>query len=59
MQFDLTFITDELPEEQAEIKKRSAVRGIVHYQNKLLMVCTKEGDYKFPGGGIEDGESEK
>lgn len=59
MQFDLTFITDELPEEQAEIKKRSAVRGIVHYQNKLLMVCTKEGDYKFPGGGIEEGESEK
>lgn len=59
MQFDLTFITDELPEEQVEIKKRSAVRGIVHYQNKLLMVCTKEGDYKFPGGGIEEGESEK
>lgn len=37
---------------------REAVRGIIKKGNKLLMVhSSKEGDYKFPGGGINDGET--
>ena len=60
MQFDLKFITDELPEKK-EVKrnKRVAVRGVIHYQNKLLLVKTNRGDYKFPGGGAESGESDR
>ena len=59
MQFQLEFITDELPQEQVKIKKRTAIRGVIHYQNKILMVQTNQGDYKFPGGGMEEGESDK
>lgn len=59
MQFELQFITDELPDKPVQIKKRTAVRGVIHYQNKLLMVRTNEGDYKFPGGGMEEGETDK
>jgi 8-oxo-dGTP diphosphatase len=37
---------------------REAVRGIIMDGRKLLMVYSeKNGDYKFPGGGIEHGES--
>lgn len=37
---------------------REAVRGIIIDGRKLLMVYSeKNGDYKFPGGGIEQGES--
>lgn len=59
MQFELQFITDELPDKPVQIKKRTAIRGVIHYQNKLLMVRTNEGDYKFPGGGMEEGETDK
>lgn len=59
MQFELQFVTDELPDKPVQIKKRTAIRGVIHYQNKLLMVRTNEGDYKFPGGGMEEGETDK
>ena len=37
---------------------REAVRGIIFDDKKLLMVYSeKNGDYKFPGGGIKHGES--
>lgn len=37
---------------------REAVRGIIIADKKLLMVFSeKNGDYKFPGGGIKHGES--
>ena len=37
---------------------REAVRGIIIDGEKLLMICSeRNGDYKFPGGGIEDGET--
>ena len=39
---------------------REAVRGIIINRGKLLMIYSeKNGDYKFPGGGIENGESHK
>lgn len=37
---------------------RQAVRGIIFQNDRLLMVYSlKNQDYKFPGGGIEQGES--
>jgi len=37
---------------------REAVRGVILKDRTLLMIySTKEGDYKFPGGGIEAGET--
>jgi 8-oxo-dGTP pyrophosphatase MutT (NUDIX family) len=37
---------------------REAVRGIIHKNGKLLMIFSAaRGDYKFPGGGIEPGET--
>ena len=37
---------------------REAVRGIIFSEGKLLMVYSSvNGDYKFPGGGVEAGES--
>ena len=38
MQFQLQFITDELPQTPVHINQRTAVRGVIHYQNKILMV---------------------
>jgi 8-oxo-dGTP pyrophosphatase MutT (NUDIX family) len=37
---------------------REAVRGIIIADRKLLLIYShKNGDYKFPGGGVETGES--
>lgn len=37
---------------------REAVRGVIKHENKLLMVySSKDGDYKFPGGGVNAGET--
>ncbi len=37
---------------------REAVRGIIFRDGKLLMIySTVNGDYKFPGGGLDEGES--
>jgi len=36
---------------------RLAVRAVVFKDDKLLLIKTKKGDYKFPGGGTEQDES--
>lgn len=37
---------------------REAVRGVIVKENKLLMIYSaKEGDYKFPGGGVKASET--
>lgn len=36
--------------------KRSAARGIISNGEHYLMIFSKYGDYKFPGGGIESDE---
>ena len=43
--------------EQGTIFNRIAIRGIVIKENQILMVKSKYGDYKFPGGGIEGNET--
>lgn len=38
------------------IFKRTASRAIISDRDKYLMITSKYGDYKFPGGGQEVGE---
>lgn len=42
--------------EGGTVFRRKAVRGIVKQGEKYLVIYSKYGDYKFPGGGMEDGE---
>ncbi len=42
-----------------ERNERTAVRAILFYGDKVLMVKTNRGDYKFPGGGVEPGEDQE
>lgn len=37
---------------------RTAVRGIIFVEGKLLMIQDKAGEIKLPGGGQEEGESD-
>lgn len=39
------------------IIQRQAVRAIIVNENKILLIQTNRGDYKFPGGGVEENES--
>ncbi len=43
--------------ENGTIYKRNAARGIIRHGDKYLAIHGKYGDYKFPGGGMEPGES--
>lgn len=43
--------------ENGSVFHRTAVRGIVQREGKLLLVTNKFGDFKFPGGGMEPGET--
>lgn len=36
---------------------RTAVRGVLFRGTDLLLLASRHGDYKFPGGGVESGES--
>ena len=54
--FEFVMGEKEIPEEY-ERTERTAVRAILFYSDKLLMVKTNRGDYKFPGGGVEPGEN--
>lgn len=60
--FQLSFIKDELTDDNKDylkINKRRAVRGVIMYKGSLLMVKTANGDYKFPGGGVDKYEDDK
>ncbi len=53
-----TFIFDSKNyPEGGSVLFRTAVRGIIVNNRKLLLVTNKFGDYKFPGGGVEENES--
>lgn len=43
--------------ENGSIFHRTAVRGVVQKDGKYLVIHSNEGDYKFPGGGMEAGEN--
>ncbi len=42
---------------QEIISIRTAYRGVCIKDGKILLIKTNKGDYKFPGGGQEDGEN--
>jgi 8-oxo-dGTP diphosphatase len=51
---------DPVPAVDAAVVERRAVRAVVRRGDLLLMVHSRvAGDYKFPGGGLELGESPK
>lgn len=54
--FEVRVVLDELTVNPV-IRKRVAVRAVIYEGNRILMVKTNRGDYKFPGGGVEEGES--
>jgi len=41
-----------------EAHTRRAVRGVIMYNDKLLLVRSSIGDYKFPGGGVKKYEDD-
>lgn len=53
----LTMDTKNYDENLDEIY-RIAVRGIIVINDKLLLIQSKLGEVKFPGGGQEDGEDD-
>lgn len=47
----------KIKDPKIKVTIRMAVRAVVIKDNQLLMVHTKKGDYKFPGGGLKKMES--
>ncbi|WLR42263.1 NUDIX domain-containing protein [Bacillus carboniphilus] len=49
----------KMPENKSynSIREREAVRAIIFSQKHILLVHSNRGDYKFPGGGVENKES--
>jgi len=56
MYFEKTLGVSKIPED-AKIMRREAVRGVALDGDSIFMVHTSNGDYKFPGGGIEEWET--
>ncbi|RZT26509.1 NUDIX domain-containing protein [Kribbella sp. VKM Ac-2569] len=50
------FRAPELPP-GGRIIERTAVRGVLFRGPELLLLSSRHGDYKFPGGGVESSES--
>ncbi len=51
-------IPQEVLDGKMKVNNRLAIRGVLFFQNKLLMIQTSKGDFKFPGGGRENGEKD-
>ena len=39
-----------------KISQHTTVRGIITQNGRLAMQCSRDGEYKIPGGGVEQGE---
>lgn len=55
--FNLQICDDEKVLEYKKSNERIAVRGVIIRGEKILLVKSNKGDYKFPGGGVNKGES--
>ncbi len=44
---------EKINKDAVSINYRKAVRAVVIQNNKILMVHSKNNDYKFPGGGVK------
>lgn len=40
-----------------KMKYRTAVKAVIMQDHKILLMHSNRGDYKFPGGGVEEGET--
>ena len=40
-------------EDTVSVYEKYTVRGIIRRNGKFAMQCSKEGEYKIPGGGVE------
>ncbi len=59
MQHVLTIDHDPIGDLEGPARERHAVRAIVDDGDRLLMMHSRvNGDYKFPGGGVERGEDD-
>ena len=56
--FEIRIIKGNVPAGNPVIHERLAVRAVIFEEGKILMVETNRGDYKFPGGGVEAGETQ-
>ena len=52
-----TFVHDPDLDLTAPTLQRTAVRGVLFRGDQLLLLASRQGDYKFPGGGVEPRES--
>ncbi|MEU4389312.1 NUDIX domain-containing protein [Kribbella sp. NPDC023855] len=52
-----TFFHDQDLDLSGPTIERTAVRGVLLRDHKLLLLASRHGDYKFPGGGVEAGET--
>lgn len=49
------YLTDEI--DDGAFRNRTAARGIIVREGKYLVILGRHGDCKFPGGGMEQGET--
>lgn len=56
MIFNKLFEIDNVSDSIGNINFREAVRGLIIKDNKILMIHSKNKDYKFPGGGVKKNE---
>lgn len=57
MHFNKTISFIRETAEPTKVFHRTAVRAIIIEEEKILMVRSRLGYYKLPGGGVEEGES--
>lgn len=55
--FNLQICDDEKVLEYKNSFERTAVRAVIINGEKILLVKSNKGDYKFPGGGVNKAES--
>lgn len=58
MLFNKLIEIDKVSDSIGNINFREAVRAVIIKDNKILMVHSKNRDYKFPGGGIKKNEDQ-
>jgi 8-oxo-dGTP pyrophosphatase MutT (NUDIX family) len=56
MNFDM-IIEDPILKDVERTVERVAIRAIIMANNRILLVQSSRGDFKFPGGGLEENES--
>ncbi|WP_160680394.1 NUDIX domain-containing protein [Clostridium sp. C8-1-8] len=57
MFFSLELGLDKIHIEKFKVIQREAIRAVIIEEKRVLLVGNNKGDYKFPGGGANKGES--